>query len=246
MKFAPFLCFAASLGIGAFLLSPQAQADDQPSFAGKSIDELNGDDVLELVRYSYTLYDQDFTGQLRQGFRDRTPFVLRLKPESIQFIFDDPAQLIYIDTENKRFALFEGVGGSPKTPVNPSKYGQNIRGTDVTYDDLSMRFLHWPNARIAAEERLKNRDVWVVAMRNPDGHGDYETVNVWIDKKSGALMKMIGYTAKGRPVRVFEVLHGKKFGNVWMVSDMRIETIDPATGKIISTTRMQLKDTVKP
>ena len=94
---------------------------------GKTIDELNGDEVLELVRYSYTLYDQDFTGQLRKGFRDKTPFIMRLKPDSIQFI-----SLIYVDTANKEFSLFER---GPKAPVNPGNQA-NIRGLST---DLSIQ-----------------------------------------------------------------------------------------------------------
>ncbi len=219
---------------------------DEPPFAGKTIDQLTADDVLKLVRYSYTLYNRDFTGQLRKGImaKDKVPFLLSLKPESIRFIFSDPAQVIFLDTRNNGFSLYEGVGGDKLEKVNPSKYGQQIRTTDVTYDDLSMRFLYWPNAKIAKEEIVKGRKTWKVVVRNPDGKGAYSTVECWIDKASGGLIKMLGYNPQGRPIRRFEVLHGKKFGDVWMVDEMRIETISPKTGKIISRTRMQIKQAI--
>lgn len=214
---------------------------DNAPFAGKTIDELTADEVLKLVRYSYTLYDQDFEGVLRTSITHKVPFLLSLKPDHIRFIFSDPAQAILVETKNRDFKLFEGEGGEKYAPVDASKYGEHVRGTDVTYDDLSMRFLYWPGARIVEEAKLKGRDTWLVRVRNPDGAGLYATVDCWIDKASGGMMKMMGYNRQGRPVRRFEVLHGKKFGDIWMVDDMRIETIDPGSGKVESSTRMQIK-----
>lgn len=216
-------------------------ATEPSTFAGKTIDEMNADEVLRLVRYSYTLYNRDFTGTLQRGITKKVPFLLSLKPEAIRFIFDNPQQVIYLDTKNQNFSLFEGVGGKEMTPVDPAKYGEAVRGTDVTYDDLSMRFLYWPDARIVKQEKLKGRDCINVRVRNPDGRGAYETVDIWIDKESGGMLKMVGWNREGRPIRRFEVLHGKKFGDIWMVDEMRIESVSGATGgNVESSTRMSL------
>ncbi|HRQ89486.1 MAG TPA: outer membrane lipoprotein-sorting protein, partial [Bacteroidia bacterium] len=147
-----------------------------------------------------------------------------------------------LDTSKQRFALFEGVDGAPMKPVPASKYGEKIRGTDISYDDLSMRFLYWPNARIVRQEKLKGRDCILLSIRNPDGAGSYASVDVWIDKLSGGMLKMIGNDRGGRPIRRFEVLSGKKFGDVWMVDEMRIETVTGLSGgNVASSTRMQIK-----
>lgn len=202
---------------------------------------MNADEVLRLVRYSYTLFNRDFAGSLQMGITKKVPFILSLKPEAIRFIFNDPQQVIYLDTKNNNFSLFEGVGGKEMKPVDPAKYGEAVRGTDVTYDDLSMRFLYWPDARIVKQEKLKGRDCINVRVRNPDGRGAYETVDIWIDKESGGMLKMVGWNREGRPIRRFEVLHGKKFGDIWMVDVMRIETVSGATGgNIESSTQMRL------
>lgn len=237
-----FLAFALLV---AFAPTAQSQGDRDsapPAFATKTIDQMTADEVLKLVRYSYTLHNRDFTGVLRMGIAKKVDFLLSLKPEAIRFIFQDPAQIVYLDTSNQRFALREGVGGQNMQPVPPAKYGEKIRGTDVTYDDLSMRFLYWPNAKIVKQERVKARECIVVRVLNPDGAGAYATVDVWIDKESGGMLKMMGYDRSGRPVRRFEVLHGKKFGDVWMVDEMRIETLTGASGgQIVSSTRMSIK-----
>ncbi len=240
------VCLAVFLSAGAVTAQSQEKppSGPAPTFAGKTIDQLTADEVLKLVRYSYTLYNRDFTGQLRMSITKKVPFLLSLKPDSIRFIFSEPAQIIYLDTKDHNFSLLEGVGGNQLGPVSDAKYGQQIRGTDVTYDDLSMRFLYWPNARIIKEEKLKARETWLVRVRNPDGKGLYSTVDCWIDKASGGMMKMLGYNRQGRPIRRFEILHGKKFGDIWMVDEMRIETIEPASGKVKSSTRMQIKESV--
>ncbi len=241
--------FVAAAAVLVGVVSTHAQeappANDAPPFAGKTMEQLTADDVLKLVRYSYTLHNREFAGQLRLGLVKKVPFRLLLKPESIRFIFNDPAQVIYLDTRNKDFSLFEGVAGQELKPVDSKKFGEPIRGTDATYDDLSMRFLYWPNGRIVEEGKYKTLDIWKVRVRNPNDLGLYSTVDCWIDKNSGGLVKMLGYNKSGRPIRRFEVLHGKKFGDVWMVDEMRIETISSASGKVLSSTRMKITERIQ-
>ncbi|MCG8602575.1 MAG: outer membrane lipoprotein-sorting protein [Verrucomicrobiales bacterium] len=250
MKFSMPLLLVAALS--AISVSAQEETGERAPAsasppAAKPLSQYTADEVLRLVRYSYTLYNRDFTGVLRMGLAKKVPFLMSLKPESIRFIFDDPAQVILLDTRNQKFALYEGVGGKELQAVSPSKYAQPIRGTDVTYDDLSMRFLYWPNAQIVGHDKLKQRECWIVRVLAPRGDaGAYATVDIWIDKGSGGMMKMIGFNSQGRPIRRFEVLHGKKFGDIWMVDEMRIETISPAAGgQVKSSTRMQIKTAVE-
>ncbi len=240
-----FLVFIAGLGHGQEEAKEVPPVGDAPEFAGKSIDQMTADEVLKLVRFSYTLFNRDFAGNLLTGITKKVPFLLSLKPESIRFIFDDPAQIIYLDTRNQRFAMLEGVGGAEMQPVPPARFGEKVRDTDITYDDLSMRFLYWPNARIVRQEKLKGRDCILLSISNPDGAGAYSSVDVWIDKLSGGMLKMIGNDHGGRPIRRFEVLSGKKFGDVWMVDEMRVESVTGINGgTVTSSTRMQIKATV--
>ena len=198
-----FALLLSSLTVGH---SQEDKGDATPTtFVGKTIDQMTADEVLKLVRFSYTLYNRDFTGQLTMGFSKKVPFLLSLNPDSIRFIFDNPAQLIYLDTRNQNFSLLEGIGGADMKPVNPEKYGQPIRDTDETYDDHSMRFLYWPNAKITGQEKMKGRE-----------HGD------------------------------FPMFSPEEFDDIWMVDEMRIETVSGATGGTVeSSTRMTIKSAVK-
>ncbi len=226
-------------------LESSGQSGGSP-FAGKTIEDLNGDDVLKLVRYSYTKVNRNFKGQLRHD-KKKIPFLLSLKPDDIIFQFSSPYQMIELTTANDKLILKEEFGDKGKLKVvEPSWYRQRIRGTDVTFDDISMRFLYWPKAKIIKEEKFLRRDAWVVQVMNPSGLGDYGSARIWVDKGSGSMLKMEGFEPlKGKRVKAFKVQSVKKMGDIWMVDQMLIETLDPDSGKRVSRTYLDILDEVK-
>ena len=55
-----------------------------------------------------------------------------------------------------------------------AQYAVPIAGTDVTYEDLSMRYLYWPQAKIVRDDAastVKGRDCWIVQIPNPNSGG---------------------------------------------------------------------------
>ena len=240
------LCLLALVVLGgavAPLSTVTGQEGEVSPFAGKTLDTLNADDILKLVRYSYTMFDQEFEGRLRQGFK-KTPFVLSLKPNHVRFKFSEPTQIIHLSVTGEKAFLKEVVAGSD-APIADNRYSEKIRNTDVTFEDLAMRFLYWRNPVIHQKnDEVKGRDCWWLRVTNPDGVGSYATVDVWVDKASGGLMKMIGYNAQGGAIKRFTVVGGKKINDVWMVDEMRIETLQPTkTGaKSLSNTYLEILD----
>ena len=239
--FAPAARLLALLVLISVAAPPvQTRAQDSP-FQGKTLETLTANDILKLVRYSYTLFDQSFEGRLRRGFK-KTPFQLTLEPNHVRFRFSDPAQIIHLSVTGDKAYLKEVVKGSD-APIADSRYNEEIRGTDVTFEDLAMRFLYWPNPVIHQQnDEVKGRDCWWVRVRNPDGIGSYATVDIWVDKASGGLLKMIGYNAQGGAVKRFTVVGGKKIKDVWMVDEMRIEKLEPTSdgAKTISKTYLEI------
>ncbi|MFK5922710.1 MAG: outer membrane lipoprotein-sorting protein [Verrucomicrobiota bacterium] len=238
-----FVLLVCLLSMGSAEL--KAQSSGSP-FAGKTLADLNGDDVLRLVRYSYTKVNRSFKGQLRHD-KKKIPFLLTLKPDSIMFQFSSPYQMIELTTKNDQLVLKESFGAEGKLKVVKSEwYRQRIRGTDVTFDDISMRFLYWPKAKILKEEKLLRRDAWLVQVMNPSGLGDYGSAWVWVDKGSGSMLRMEGFEPKkGKKIKTFRVQSVKKMGDIWMVDQMLIETLNPATGKRVSRTYLDILEEVK-
>ncbi len=207
-------------------LSSTASAIDLPNPFKKDKEELTPDDILSLVRYSYTLHDREFQAQLRKEFTT-VPFTLHLRPQYIRFRFVEPPQAIHLDTSAQQLVLREVVEDS-NAPVPIARYGEVIRGTDITYEDLSMRFLYWPDPRVVDEELVynKTRPSWKLKLTNPDERGPYGFLYIWIDKMSGGMIKMEGYDRSPNPVMVkdFEVKGGKKFEDVWIADTIRVRS----------------------
>ena len=123
-----------------------------------------------------------------------------------------------------------------------SLYAERVRNTDINYEDLSMRFLYWPNAKIIGEDSFSLQKCWQVRVTNPDGRGPYGTVDVWVAKSSGAMMKMEAFDAQGRKVKQFLVRKGQKYQGAYILKQMRVETFDPATRDVKGITYLEIDD----
>ena len=207
---------------------------------GKPLDQLTPDEILRLVRASYTLHDRDFDARLRKDF-DFVPFKLSLKPNYLRFRFENPPQAIHLETDKPELALREVLPGKNE-PVPAERYGEGVRGTDVTYEDLAMRFLYWPNPQVIAQESIKTRDAWKLKLTNPDDKGPYGYVIVWIDKASGGMIKMEGFSRGEKPqlIKDFEVSHGKKMEDVWIADVIRVRAFNE--GGKVGTTWLEILD----
>jgi negative regulator of sigma E activity len=65
-------------------------------------------------------------------------------------------------------------------------------------------------------------------------------VRVWIDKASAALLRIEGYDHEGRLAKRFEVVSAQKIDGQWMLKQMRVERIDPATRKTNGITYLEV------
>ena len=106
-----------------------------------------------------------------------------------------------------------------------SKLDQKIRGTGVTYEDLALKFLYWPNARVLGQENIRTRNCWKLQLRAPSRQSQYSNVLLWVDKTSGALMRLEGYDWNGQLAKRFEVVSAQKIDNRWFLKQMRIEEL---------------------
>jgi negative regulator of sigma E activity len=69
----------------------------------------------------------------------------------------------------------------------------------------------------------------------------YWNVLVWVDKTSGALMRMEGYDWDGKLAKRFEVVSAQKIDNRWFLKQMRVEELLPGTNKVQSRTYLEIK-----
>jgi hypothetical protein len=181
----------------------------------------------------------DLDGQLRQN-DTVVAFHINQNGPLIRYSFTDPAEVLQLrlDENGSRLDLMTD-GGAEKFP--PEKLTERIRGTGVTYEDLALKFLYWPGGRVLGDETVHARSCWKLQLVAPSRDSHYANVFLWVDKKSGALMRMEGYDFNGRLAKRFEVVSTQKIDNRWFLKQMRVEEMQPATNKVQSRTYLEIK-----
>jgi len=203
--------------------------------------EPTAEDIQRLVKLSYIRQKMTLKGQLRNDETGtEAPFELSMLENTIRFRFDNPVQIINLDLNDKGFVLREVVKGK-NAPVPKARYSETIRGTDITYEDVSLRFLYWPNPVKLDKETVKHRTCWKLRLDNPDTSGAYGVAFIWVDSGSGSIMRMEGYDRQGKLIKRYEVISGMKVGDGWMLKQMRVESFKPETRKRIGRSYLELE-----
>ena len=186
----------------------------------------NGNDVLRLVRASESDQHRDLTGRLRMSTDAGTllaPFKLLMRGGTITYQFANPPESLVLRLGEKGSKL-ERISGSGKTQnIAGAKLDGPVRGTDITYEDLALKFLYWRNARVTGQDSVMTRTCWIVqAQPASKDESQYDMVRLWVDK-SGGLLKAECY-AHGALVKRFQVRnvqHSKVGG--YVLKTLRVE-----------------------
>lgn len=196
-------------------------------------------EILKTARVTQMAQEATLNGYLRTK-NERIPFSLELSQGRIRYRFENPAQEIQLELAEKEPVLREVTPPATKpSEVNPS---DRLRGTAITYEDLALHFLYWPNPKIIGEDTIKTRGTWKIEVQAPRNRSQYGVARLWIEKESGALMRVEGYDMNGRIAKRFEVISGQKIDNQWMLRTMRVEEFEPGTRRIASRTYLEIRE----
>jgi hypothetical protein len=213
----------------ALTLTPLANGEPVPS----------AQEILASVRMLETRQQMDLHGQLRDN-ETVIPFRLIQTGPIIRYSFSNPAEQLQLRLGENSSRL-DVVTDTGTETLAASKLDQKIRGTGVTYEDLALKFLYWPNGRVLGQENIRTRNCWKLQLRAPSRESQYSNVLLWIDKTSGALMRLEGYDWNGQLTKRFEVVSAQKIDNRWFLKQMRIEELQPGTNKVQSRTYLEIK-----
>jgi hypothetical protein len=196
-------------------------------------------DILASVRMIESKQQLDLQGQLRQN-DVVIPFRLVQDGPLIRYSFTNPDEVLQLrlGENSSRLDLVSDTGTEK---FAGSKLNQKIRGTSVTYEDLTFKFLYWPTARVLGEENVRTRKCWKLQVRAPSRESQYSNVLLWIDKASGALMRMEGYDWNAQLAKRFEVVSAQKIEGRWFLKQMRVEEFQPGTSHVLARTYLEIK-----
>lgn len=196
-------------------------------------------EILDQVRLQQSQQQLDLQGQLRS---DATviPFRITQTGPVIRYTFTNPAEVVQLRLGEDGARLDLVLQNSTKK-FSSSRLDERIGGTAVTYGDLALKFLYWPDAQVIGADTLRTRNCWKLRLAAPSKDAPYATVLLWVDKESGALMRMEGYDWKGQLKKRFEVVSAQKIEGRWFLKQMRIEEMEPGASKVRSRSYLEIK-----
>jgi hypothetical protein len=196
-------------------------------------------EILESVRLQQAQQQLELQGQLRENEKI-IPFRLTQTGPVIRYSFSNPDEALQLRLGENDSRLEEVTRGGVEK-ITAAQFDHKVRGTGVSYEDLSMKFLYWPDARVTGENSISLRNCWKLELKAPNRQSQYSNVWLWVDKSGGALMKLEGYDWTGKLAKRFTVVAGQKIEGRWFLKEMRIEEFDPGTGKPRSRTYLEIK-----
>ena len=181
----------------------------------------------------------DLDGQLRQN-DTVIPFHLTQTGPEIRYSFTDPEEVLQLrlGENGSRLNL---VTDDKAEKIPAEKLKEKVRDTGITYEDLTLEFLYWENARVLGDETMLTRSCWKLQVVSDSRDSQYWNVVIWVDKGSGALMRMDGYDWDGKVAKRFTVVSGQKINKRWFLKQMRVEEMQPGTNKVQSRTYLEIK-----
>jgi hypothetical protein len=199
-------------------------------------------DVAEIMQRARLLQRSQhrvFEGKLRNA-GEEVPFRLVLEGSLVRYEFKDGRPPLVLKL-GKRGTTLEIAGDE----VKGTRLEDPIAGTDITYEDLSLKFLFWDLAKLEGEKVIvMGQTSWQVSLLAPrNGRSQYGSVRVWIDKKSGALTRAECFDRKGRKRKEFKVISLQKLDDgTWALKKMRIQAMDGERPVDSTPTYLELRD----
>ncbi len=215
--------FSLTCALALLCLSPAVWAETPPA-----------DELLAAMReMTVSQGERDVAGTIRKG-RTKIPFSLSSRGDTIvyQYKQGEAWQRFDVRMKSRAAELYLLKPGNKAELMAPANYSQLIPGTDVSYEDLSMRFLYWKDGRVvedAADSRIKGRDCYVVEVPNPNPKvGQYAWVRLWVDKENGTAWQIDGYGADGKLRKRFSITSVQRLSDgTWFFKQMKLEVRNP-------------------
>jgi len=181
----------------------------------------------------------DLDGQLRENEKT-IPFHLSQTGPLIRYSFTDPDEVLQLRLGENGSRL-DLVNDDKAEKIPAEKLKEKVRDTGITYEDLTLEFLYWENARVLGDETVRTRSCWKLQVVASSKDSQYWNVVIWVDKASGALMRMDGYDWDGQVAKRFEVVSAQKIEDRWFLKQMRVEEMKPGTNKVQTRTYLEIK-----
>ena len=195
--------------------------------AGKAFDgtaeiQPSAREILNQVLSNRPLKDFSLKGRLFVNREDELPVEI--------FVRNSPNETCTIfQATNTHLLVVQPLQGNPRLYlrgtgelVGTQRMGR-LLGSSFSYYDLAAPYLHWSNAVLVGEERIRAQNCFVI---NSTATGEpYARVKLWIHKEYSALLRAEAYDANDNLIRRFAITSFKKIGDVWVPRGMEMSFV---------------------
>lgn len=183
----------------------------------------------------FQLGDFLLEGVLRCGNRTY-PFELRTHNRELVYRFRSVPLAFRIRFDRDRTLVQEKGPRDPNwREVAPKDRTKPILDTDVSYEDLSLDFLHWTQVRSLGTDSIKTLSSWAFEAEPGNEPSQYSKVRYWISQEYFALLRADGYGSQDSPIKRLEVNAVERMGDRYIAKEMQISRMSPERG--LSTSR---------
>jgi Outer membrane lipoprotein-sorting protein len=193
--------------------------------------------ILDGVRLAAV--NRELTGQLRKEDGTTIRFRLILNGPQVIYRFSNPDETLRVELKDSTSTLRQDEGGKSRL-IAGSQLPEKVRGTDLSYEDLSLHFLYWANPKVEGEQTIKGFSCWMILAQHVGRDSNYTSVRMWITKDGNGLLRAEAFNAKGKLEKRFEVISGQKVEDKWIPKQVRIQVYNPETGKQESRTYLEI------
>ncbi len=197
-------------------------------------------DILRDARLNQSEQHRVLRGRLRHA-SDSIPFRLVMDGSEIRYEFSEPEQVLRLRLGEKVSRL-EEITRKGSERVTEARFDKLVRNTDISYEDLTLHFLYWADAEMLGRDSQLLRPCWKLRVRPPSKkESQYASLDLWIEEHGGVLMQADAFDAAGKLVKRFKVISAQKLEGMWLLKQMRIESMEAAKGRDKTPTYLEIQ-----
>ena len=143
----------------------------------------------------------------------------------------DKGRAVVVHRDNAgRITGFLREPAGTNTTLNASHRQQPLFGSDLTIDELSADFWHWPSPEIKGTEKICRRECSIIDTRAPKGDkSGTALVRLWISPETSLPLRIEKYSPDGKLLKRSECTNIVKSGSHFSMEKLTITT--PSTGQ---------------
>lgn len=117
-------------------------------------------------------------------------------------------------------------------------------GTDYSFSDMDFRDIDDAKKKRLADEKVGDRDCYVVEAKPRSSESPYARVTLWIGKQTLLPLRMRFYDASGKEVKRFTARQVKQVDGRWIIGESKMVDISRNHSTVIRVVEITLKDDI--